>query len=312
MSYLILALAGLLSGGIVFGAKVLALNGATPFELMLFPSLIGTLIFLPIVGADFRKVLRVPFAVTAIYVFSVLAVTIGEYVPLYMNVSVTLVLLLVYMQPVWTILIERFYFHRKIPASSWLLVGLMVFGLLLLINPFRGLHFSLLGIVLPLLAGFGESLWIFVTQYFSKQGIKPLTNYWCTCFYAALPLGILYFVANDYYPRQFAGLDTLSFDLSPHLWISFFIYSLLIYTPANTLIFLGNKNVPAGIIGMILLLEPVVGITLDVIFLHNPLTWNLIAGGIIILAANILLIKKNSSLTLRRHAAAVQIRPTES
>ncbi len=312
MSYLILALAGLLSGGIVFGAKVLALNGATPFELMLFPSLIGTLIFLPFVGADFKKVLRVPFAVTAIYVFSVLAVTIGEYVPLYMNVSVTLVLLLVYMQPVWTILIERFYFHRKIPASSWQLVGLMVFGLLLLINPFRGLHFSLLGMVLPLLAGFGESLWIFVTQYFSKQGIKPLTNYWCTCFYATLPLGILYFVANDCYPRQFAGLDTLSFDLSPHLWISFFIYSLLIYTPANTLIFLGNKNVPAGIIGMILLLEPVVGITLDVIFLHNPLTWNLIAGGVIILAANILLIKKNSSLTLRRHAAAVQARSTES
>ena len=210
------------------------------------------------------------------------------------------------MQPVWTILIERFYFHRKIPASSWWLVSLMVFGLLLLINPFRGLHFSLVGMALPLLAGFGESLWIFVTQYFSKQEIKPLTNYWCTCFYAAVPLGILYFVANDYYPRRFAGLDTLSFDLSPYLWISFFIYSLLIYTPANTLIFLGNKNVPAGIIGMILLLEPVVGISLDVIFLHNPLTWNLIAGGIIILAANILLIKKNSSLTLRRHAAAMQ------
>ena len=301
MNYLILILAGLLSGGIVFGAKILAVKGATPFELMLFPVLIGSLVFLPAVTNEWRKFVRFPPMVTIIYVFAVVTVLVGECLPLYMNVSVTLVLLLVYMQPVWTILIERFYFHRVIPLSSWVLVGVMVFGLLLLINPLHGLNISRRGMLLPLLAGLGNSLWIFVTQYFSKKGINPLANYWCTCFYAAVPLLIVYWLGRDWYPEEFAGFETLSFDLPAQLWLLFGIYSLLVYAPANILVFAGNREIPAGIIGMILLLEPVVGIALDIAFLHNPLTWNLLAGGVIILAANILLIKKNSHLTMWHH-----------
>lgn len=306
MNYLILAVAGLLSGGIVFGAKILAINGASPFELMLFPVLIGSLVFLPSARRHFNRFIRFPLSITLIYIFSVTIVLIGECVPLYMNVSVTLVLLLVYMQPVWTILIERFYFHRDIPTSSWILVGVMFLGLLLLINPLQGLNISIRGLILPLLAGFGNSLWIFVTQYFSKKDIPPTANYWCTCFYAVIPLFIMYVAAKDWYPREFSGFEQMSLDLSPHLWLLFFVYALLIYTPANILVFAANKEIPAGIIGMILLLEPVVGIVLDIVFLHNPISWNLIAGGVVILAANILLIKKNSHLTMWHHTAPNQ------
>ena len=39
MNYVMLALAGILSGGIVFGAKILFMSGATLFEVMLFPNL---------------------------------------------------------------------------------------------------------------------------------------------------------------------------------------------------------------------------------------------------------------------------------
>lgn len=303
MNYLILALAGLLSGGIVFGAKILAINGAAPFELMLFPVLIGSVVFWPFARRQFARFIRFPLSITLIYAFSVTMVLIGECVPLYMNVSVTLVLLLVYMQPVWTILIEHFYFHRVIPRSSWILVGVMFLGLMLLINPLHGISVSVRGLVLPLLAGIGNSLWIFVTQYFSKKDISPAANYWCTCFYAVVPLAVMYLVAADWYPREFSGFDKLSLDLSPHLWLLFIVYALLIYTPSNVLVFVANKEIPAGIIGMILLLEPVVGIVLDIVFLHNPITWNLLAGGVVILAANILLIKKNSHLTMWHHTA---------
>lgn len=41
---------------------------------------------------------------------------------------------------------------------------------------------------------------------------------------------------------------------------------------------------------MIMLLEPVTGICLDVAFLHVGLTWNIIVGGLIIIAANAVLI----------------------
>ncbi|MFR8206070.1 MAG: EamA family transporter [Alphaproteobacteria bacterium] len=122
-----------------------------------------------------------------------------------------------------------------------------------------------------------------------------------------MPLAVLYLLANRYMPRYEDGFTLFSFDIGTNLWISFLVYSLLIYTPANVLVFFNNKNVPAGIIGMILLLEPVTGITLDIVFLHNPLTWNIIVGGVIILAANIVLILKNSSMACRRHTAAFKM-----
>lgn len=46
---------------------------------------------------------------------------------------------------------------------------------------------------------------------------------------------------------------------------------------------------------MILLLEPVTGILLDVVFLGQQLTWNIVVGGLIILTANLLLLRHTSS-----------------
>lgn len=294
MNYLKLVLAGILSGGIVFGGKLLALCGATPFEVMLFPSLIGTLVVTPFIWDDFCKFVKFPWRITSLFVFSVFIITVGEYVPLFMDISVTLVLLLVYLQPVWTILIEHFFLKVEIPGYAKLTVGLMLIGMIILINPFSGIHYNFIGVSLALLAGVGESIWIIVTKYFSEHNIRPASTYWCTCAYVLVPLALLYFGLNDYMERNSEPVLAFTFDISSHLWVGFIIYSLLIYTPANLLIFSGNKGIPAGVIGMIMLLEPVTGITLDVIFLHNPLTWNIIVGGVIILASNIYLITKNN------------------
>lgn len=307
MNYVMLALAGILSGGIVFGAKILFMSGATLFEVMLFSNLIGAALFTPFVVKEFKRFIGVPPVITLLFTLSVLLVNVGDYVPLFMNVSVTLVLLLVYLQPIWTIMIERFYFKKHIAAADWVMVAVMFAGLIILINPFQGIHYSLVGMSLALFAGLGESVWILITKYFSKKGISPASTYWCTCFYAVVPLAVLYLLANRYMPRYEDGFTLFSFDIGTNLWISFLVYSLLIYTPANVLVFFNNKNVPAGIIGMILLLEPVTGITLDIVFLHNPLTWNIIVGGVIILAANIVLILKNSSMACRRHTAAFKM-----
>ena len=295
MNYLYLVLAGILSGGIVFGGKVLSLCGATPFEIMLFPNLIGTLLMTPFIGRQLYKVLNFPWQVNLLFLSSVFFIIVGQYVPLFMNISVTLVLLLLYLQPVWTIMIERFYFRRKVPLLNWLMVGAMVAGLLLLINPFGGeVSYSLGGIALALLGGVGLSVWILSSQYYSEHGITPWASMWCTCFYAVLPVLVLYFGVNDYMLRHAEAPETLTFAMGEHLWIAFLIYSVFIYVPASVFVFLGNKGVSPAVIGMILLLEPVTGITLDVLFLHNPLTWNILTGGLIILAANIVLIIKNS------------------
>lgn len=169
MNYVMLALAGILSGGIVFGAKILFMSGATLFEVMLFPNLIGAALFTPFVVKEFKRFIGVPPVITLLFTLSVLLVNVGDYVPLFMNVSVTLVLLLVYLQPIWTIMIERFYFKKHIAAADWVMVAVMFAGLIILINPFQGIHYSLVGMSLALFAGLGESVWILITKYFSKK-----------------------------------------------------------------------------------------------------------------------------------------------
>lgn len=297
MNYFFLVLAGILSGGIVFGGKILALMGATPFEVMFYPNLIGALLVTPFIFKDFHRFIAFPLPVTAAFILSVFFISVGQYAPLFMDVSVTLVLLLLYLQPVWTALIERFYFHKQIPVLHWFLAAAMVVGLVLLINPFNDLHFSLPGIILALLGGLGLSIWILVTQYFSRHQIAPAATYWCTCAYAALPILFLYFAANEYMTAHREPELVLSVAMPVKLWAAFLIYIILIYTPASMLIFFNNKNVSAPVIGMILLLEPVTGIILDIVFLKTPLTWNLICGGSIILISNaILIIKEKSSV----------------
>lgn len=294
MDYLSLVVAGILSGGIVFGGKILSMMGASPFEVMLYPNLIGTLVITPFAWKTLPKAFKVPLKVTLLLMLGVSMEVVGQYAPLFMDISVTLVLLLIYLQPVWTILIERFYFKKKISPLHWGLVAAMVIGLLFLINPFSSVQYNWFGVILALLGGVGLSLWIFITQYFSRHGIAPSASFWCTCAYTILPILILYGIANEFMTNR--KILELSFDLGCELWQAFVFYLLVIYLPANMLVFFGNKKVSAGVIGMILLLEPVTGITLDVLFLHFPLTWNVICGGIIILAANVTLIlsKKGS------------------
>ena len=173
MSYLYLVMSGILFGGVVFGAKVLYLMGASLFEVLFYPNLISVLLVWGFARRDFVKIFKMPWRITAIYVLSVTAIVFGQAAPLFLDVPVTLVVLLIYLQPVWTILIVRFWFKRRQNAKSWFLVGSMVVGLLLLINPFGGLSFSLPGITLALLAGVGLSVWLVVTKYYTRQGISP-------------------------------------------------------------------------------------------------------------------------------------------
>jgi drug/metabolite transporter (DMT)-like permease len=56
---------------------------------------------------------------------------------------------------------------------------------------------------------------------------------------------------------------------------------------------MGTKKVPTVDAGIIMLLEPVVGSILAIIFLNQALTLNIIIGGIIILLANYLTIRKH-------------------
>lgn len=118
MSYLYLVMSGILFGGVVFGAKVLYLMGASLFEVLFYPNLISVLLVWGFARRDFVKIFKMPWRITAVYVLSVTAIVFGQAAPLFLDVPVTLVVLLIYLQPVWTILIVRFWFKRRQNAKA--------------------------------------------------------------------------------------------------------------------------------------------------------------------------------------------------
>lgn len=91
MSYLYLVMSGILFGGVVFGAKVLYLMGASLFEVLFYPNLISVLLVWGFARRDFVKIFKMPWRITAVYVLSVTAIAFGQAAPLFLDVPVTLV-----------------------------------------------------------------------------------------------------------------------------------------------------------------------------------------------------------------------------
>lgn len=265
--------------------------GASLFEVLFYPNLLTALMVMWFARRDFAKIINMPWKINLVFAASVTVIIIGQAAPLFLQVPVTMVVLLMYLQPIWTILIVTFWFKKHQSRRSWMLVGLMTVGLILLLNPFEDLAFSLPGILMALLAGVGLSVWVVTTQYYSRQNISPSGTLWAESMVALLPVVIFYLLA------ALSGSKTpeLQFrlEMPEKLWLAFTLYSALTYVLPNILLFSGNKNIPAPVIGMIMLLEPVTGILLDVIFLHVHLTWNILAGGLIIIFANAVLILDN-------------------
>lgn len=289
MVYLYLALSGMLDGGVIFGAKVLSNLGASMFELMIYPNLLSVLIIIYFARKDFHTLWHIPLRMKLLFALALFLITLGQYTPIFLNIPVTLVVLLIYLQPVWTILIERFYFHQHQSKLNWFLVGCMVGGLLLLINPESGPKLSPWGVLLALAGGIGLSLWLIVAQYFSRRNVRPAGTFLAASVYTLIPIFILYFVMCSM--PQFDGQRIFSLEMPPRLWFYFMIYTLASYVAPNLLLFANNRNVSPVIVGMLLLLEPVTGLFLDWLFLNKPLTWNILLGGAIILVSNAILIR---------------------
>lgn len=91
MAYLGLVLSGILYGGVVFFAKILSELGADLWEIILYTSFLVVVLTAFMARHDIRLVFGQSLKFKLLLVASMLLVNIGQYAPLYMGVSVTLV-----------------------------------------------------------------------------------------------------------------------------------------------------------------------------------------------------------------------------
>lgn len=289
--YVFIILSGILYGGIVFGGKILSQLGLSAYEAAVFyPAFM--LLLLPIIifskKHQFKKGM-VPFflgfgVAGAVAVFC-------QFVGVFLGVPVAVAALLLYSQPIWTLMLSSVFLDEKINKYKSVAVFVAILGIIVLVNPFTidslghplGLLFSLIG-------GLGISGW---TLYSKKSSIKKyseITTWFGAYVFSLIVLLFVYPLISFFISDP--QVTRLSFFHSWQIWGSIFL--VFLFGSFLPFIFLlkGLKKVPASHAGVILLLEPVSAALLAFIFLKEPLTQTILLGGSLILFANYIVIKK--------------------
>ncbi|GHU01615.1 hypothetical protein FACS1894186_4670 [Alphaproteobacteria bacterium] len=292
--YAALFASALMYGLMVFGAKLMQMAGLSLVEVLVLPSLLVICAIAAPVWRRRRELARIPAGLYALYLLISIVGQVGQYAGLFMGVSVSIVLFCLFSQPVWTILLGRFVLKNRVSRQEMAIGALVIAGLALLLAPWRGVSYSLLGVALPLVGGLCMAAWVLLSARLSKLGVSPLAQTFVQNVSASLPFVLAYPLIRAALPAD--GMTALSAH-PPLVWAGVAFFALALMTLAPMLFYKATQTVNPIRCGMVLLLEPVVGTTLDTVFLGHAFTWNIAVGGALILLANARLAMAGSKLT---------------
>lgn len=292
-SYLAVVMAGILNGFLVFGGKVMSLNNFSLLEILIIPNLIALVVLFFFIKPEYKKFYSAPFWITALYFISLIMIQIAEFVPLFLGLSVSLTVFLMYTQPLWTSLISIVFLGVPFTRKDGIMIVSMLAGLLFLLSPWEGFHFSTIGFIIALLGGVALSGWVVINgAYYAKKDIKPLTITFISCAYQSFPFLLAAPLIIKYFPNP--SISGLPLDHSRMAIFLVVMYAITVYIGAQFLFYIAGKKINSIYLGFILLLEPVTATFLDIVFLNTHLTWNILIGGLLIIGTNGFLILKSN------------------
>ncbi len=292
--YLFVTITGIFSGLIIFLGKILSNYGLSLFELATLPYILSLIFLLPFLFINKKyKIKSSDLKILIIYGILSGLLVLSQFGAVILGAPVAVIVLLLYTQPLWTILISRIFLKEKANKLTLLACLFVLLGIIILVNPFGKETFRIdLGFLVALFGGLMLSLWVIMGRVSSTKGINPIAIK-----YGEVLFMILFLVAV--YPFLLLlvknpQVTSFSFSFPLAAWGFILMFNLLTQTIGHVLFYKGLKKVSASDAGIILLLEPVSAAILAAIFLNESITTNIIFGGVLILIANYLIIKKGA------------------
>lgn len=289
--YLYVVITGILSGFIVFGGQIFFNLGLSLFQFSFITELLIVVMLLPFI--IFNRNLRPKRGLnwlTFFYGLGTAFTIFAQYGAVILGVPVAIVLLLLYTQPLWTIIIGELFLKERLTKTKVLAGILVLLGMVISVNPFKAGHIqSWFGVFVALLGGIGLSSWIVLGSVISKRKSPPVTTKFLNA-----SLSVAFFLL--FYPvllmfTKNPSIVGFSFNLPLYIWFYLILFSLFLEIISHILYYKATEKIPTIDAGIIVLLEPVVGSLLAAIFLGQPLTVNIFIGGGLILIANYLVIR---------------------
>ncbi len=292
--YWMVIFAAILSGLVVFGAGFFSEMGLSFYEISF---LHGLFIFLLLPFIIFKKECRIKksmFRFFATYGLLAFIANFTEFLPVVLGVPVAVVVLLLYTQPLWTVLISKVFLKEHISKIKYFSTFLVIIGVIIVVNPLSANlnNISILGIMLSTIGGLIISLWIILGRVAGKRDYHPVTTkfgyYLFNLIYLALFYPLFVFFVGD------ISFSRLSFIQSIDIWIYLFLYAIGTILFSHLLYYYGAKKVPASTSGIIFLLEPVVAGILASVVLGQIIGLNVMIGGSIIILSNYLVLRNEN------------------
>lgn len=291
--YLFLITAGILAGFIVFIGPVFAKLGLSAYEISLLPLILLVVMCLPFMFNKKYHPKNIFSGIWILYGFVTAMTVFAQYGAVLLGLQVSITLLLMYTQPLWTFIITKFILREKISRKSIISCIIVLIGAFILLNPLNaGSIKSWSGVIVALTAGIFLSGWVTIGSYLSKTKNHPITSNFLGMSYTVLIMILAYPIASFFIKDKTLVSFSINFPLST--WIYLILFAFFIQIGVQMFYLYGTKKVPSIDAGVIMLLEPVIGTLLASIFLGQSIGLNVIFGGIIILIANYLAIKSSS------------------
>ena len=194
--------------------------------------------------------------------------------------SVSTAVILMYTAPIFVMAYSVTFMSEKLTPNKGISVLMMLVGCALVSGVIGGMKFSLLGILLGLLAGVSYSAYNIFAKKAMDRGINPLSaTLWC--FFTA---SIAAFCVSN--PPQM-----LQITMQAPIWVPFMLVGLGIITCVLPyfLYSLALRELPAGTASALGIVEPMAATLYSVMFLGEKLGLASIFGIVLILGAVFLL-----------------------
>lgn len=288
--YLLVMASGMISGLIVFGGQVLARMGFSLFQISTLPYIFSLLLLVPVFFLIKRSSnLKNVFPIIVLYGLVETGICICQFAAPILGASIAITVLLLYVQPLWTTLSSWLFLKEKITKINIVACAMVLAGVVLIVNPLNIKNAgSWIGIIIALFGGIFLSGWVSIGSYLSKKGVKPIDTMFLGTLIMVTTISLSFPIAKHFISDP--ALVGFSFNKDTIAWITIFGFGIIAFIINHFVYLQGTKKVPTADAGIIMLIEPIVGTTLAIIFFHQLLTLSIIVGGILILFANYLVI----------------------
>ncbi len=291
--YWFVIIATILYGTIIAGGHFFVNLGLSLFEISLYRVLFISLILLPVVLIK-RDLLIKKSALFFFIIYGLIGafLELSQFGGIAFGIPVAVVALLIYSQPIWTIVFGKLILKEKITTRKVLAVFIALAGVFLILKSWDiQSPKSLAGVISSLLGGIFLSLWIIWGRIsgISNQHYVTTTFGW-TAFSVAWLL-LLLPIANIFIKEPI--VIRISTDFQSIYWLYLAIFAFIGGVIPHLFFYRGVQKIQAGVAGIILLLEPVSATVLADILFNQPIGINIIIGGALILVSNYLVIHKH-------------------